>query len=185
MTKHLQSIMAMAKSAQRVYATYNQHQVDRVFRACAMAAFHASQELADAAVQETRMGNAKDKYLKNVFASKVILDYFADLKTVGVIEDSSSTSGIRKTAHPMGIVAAITPTTNPTSTAIYNALLALKTRNAIVVAPHPRAHQCTKHALDIVAQAAYEAGAPEGLVSCLPEAATVASTQELIGHEDV
>jgi acetaldehyde dehydrogenase / alcohol dehydrogenase len=179
----MKSIIATAKASQRIFAKYSQEQTDKIFRVAAMAAFDHAQELATAAAIETKMGNPNDKYHKNVFASKIIYESFANTKTVGVIEDDK-TSGIRKSAYPVGLIAAIVPCTNPTSTAIYKALLALKTRNAIIISPHPRAKNSTNAAIDIIHQAAWEAGAPWGLVSCLPDP-TIDNTKTLIQHHDM
>lgn len=126
------------RKAQKIYSTYSQEQVDEIFRAAAMAANDARIELAKMAVEETGMGIVEDKVIKNHFASEYIYNKYKDDKTCGVIERDEA-FGIEKVAEPKGIIAAIVPTTNPTSTAVFKALLALKTRNGIIFSPHPRA----------------------------------------------
>jgi acetaldehyde dehydrogenase/alcohol dehydrogenase len=171
----LERHLAEVKAAQSEYATFDQTQVDAIFRKAATAANQARISLAKMAVAETGMGIVEDKVIKNHFASEYIFNKHKDTKTCGVIEEDPS-SGIRKVAEPIGILAGIIPTTNPTSTAIFKALLALKTRNAIVFSPHPRAKKCTTEAVRIVMAAAMEAGAPANLVSCIEE-----PTMELSG----
>ncbi len=151
------------RDAQRQFAAYTQEQVDAVFRAAATAATRARIPLAIAAVNETGMGVVEDKVIKNHFAGEYIYNAYKDEKTCGIIEDDP-VYGIRRIAEPVGIVAAVIPTTNPTSTAIFKCLLALKTRNAILLAPHPRAKGCTAQAAAILLEAAVKAGAPAGII---------------------
>ncbi len=181
--KKLHEIIAKAKEAQKIYSTFTQEQVDLIFQKAAAAANHARIPLAKIAVEETGMGVLEDKVIKNHFASEFVYNKFRDTKTCGTIEHDP-TSGIRKLAEPVGIVAGIIPTTNPTSTAIFKALLALKTRNAIVFSPHPRASKCTAAAAKIMSQAAVKAGAPDGLVGCIEEP-TVALSQALMTNPDI
>ena len=125
------------KKAQKVYATYTEEQVDKIFLNAALAANKARIELAKMAVEETGMGVVEDKVIKNHYASEYIYNKYRNVKTCGVIEEDKA-YGLKKVAEPMGIVAAVVPTTNPTSTAIFKTLLALKTRNGIIISPHPR-----------------------------------------------
>ena len=151
------------REAQRVFSTYTQEQVDRIFLAAATAANRARIPLAKMAVEETGMGVAEDKVIKNHFASEYIYNAYKDTKTCGVIEENP-VFGTKKIAEPIGVIAAVIPTTNPTSTAIFKALLCLKTRNGIVISPHPRAKKSTIAAAKLILEAAVEAGAPEGII---------------------
>ena len=159
----LEARLAEIKQAQQVYATYSQEQVDAIFRAAALAANRARIPLARLAVEETGMGVVEDKVIKNHYASEYIYNAYRDTKTCGVVEEDPA-YGIKKIAEPIGVVAAVIPTTNPTSTAIFKCLLALKTRNGIIISPHPRAKKATIEAARIVLEAAVAAGAPEGII---------------------
>ena len=159
----LETKMAAMKEAQRIFATYTQEQVDRIFKAAATAADKARIPLAKMAVQETGMGIVEDKVIKNHYAAEYIYNAYKNTKTCGVIEEDP-VYGIRKIAEPIGLIAAVIPTTNPTSTAIFKTLIALKTRNAIIISPHPRAKASTIEAAKIVLEAAVKAGAPEGII---------------------
>ena len=160
----LEEAIARVRSAQKIFATYTQEQVDRIFLAAAMAANRARIPLAKLAVEETGMGVLEDKVIKNHYAAEYIYNAYKDTKTCGVIERDTS-YGIQKIAEPIGVVAAVIPTTNPTSTAIFKTLLALKTRNGMIISPHPRAKGCTIAAAKIVLEAAVAAGAPEGIIA--------------------
>ena len=151
----LEEAIARTREAQRVFATYTQEQVDKIFLAAASAANKARIPLAKMAVEETGMGVVEDKVIKNNYAAEYIYNAYKDTKTCGVIEEDKA-YGIKKIAEPIGVIAAVIPTTNPTSTAIFKCLLALKTRNAIIISPHPRAKDCTIAAakLDLVQRAA-------------------------------
>ena len=151
------------KEAQKVFADYSQEQVDRIFYEAAMAANRQRIPLAKMAVEETGMGVVEDKVIKNHYASEYIYNKYKDAKTCGVVEVDEA-YGIKKIAEPIGVIAAVIPTTNPTSTAIFKALIALKTRNAIIFSPHPRAKGSTIAAAKIVLDAAVKAGAPEGII---------------------
>lgn len=155
-------LTAMRK-AQALFATFTQEQVDHIFRAAASAAVKQRLPLAKMAVAETGMGVVEDKVIKNDYASEHIYNAYKDTKTCGVIEEDKE-YGVRKIAEPIGLIAAVIPTTNPTSTAIFKTLIALKTRNAIIISPHPRAKGCTIEAARIVLEAAVKAGAPEGII---------------------
>ena len=159
----LENALVRVRAAQKVFATYTQEQVDKIFLAAAIAANKARIPLAKMAVEETGMGVVEDKVIKNNYAAEHIYNAYRHVKTCGVIEEDKA-YGVTKIAEPVGLIAAVIPTTNPTSTAIFKSLLALKTRNAIVISPHPRAKRSTIEAAKIVLDAAVEAGAPEGII---------------------
>ncbi|MCD7957775.1 MAG: bifunctional acetaldehyde-CoA/alcohol dehydrogenase [Lachnospiraceae bacterium] len=159
----LEAKMAAMKEAQQIFATYTQEQVDRIFKAAATAADKARIPLAKMAVAETGMGVVEDKVIKNHYASEYIYNAYKNTKTCGVVEEDQ-TYGIKKIAEPIGLIAAVIPTTNPTSTAIFKTLISLKTRNAIIISPHPRAKKSTIEAAKVVLEAAVKAGAPEGII---------------------
>ena len=159
----LESAIARVREAQRKFATYTQEQVDAIFKAAAIAANKARIPLAKMAVAETGMGIVEDKVIKNNYAAEHIYNAYRHTKTCGVIEEDKA-YGMKKIAEPIGVIAAVIPTTNPTSTAIFKTLLALKTRNAIIISPHPRAKASTAAAAKIVLDAAVAAGAPEGII---------------------
>ena len=159
----LEAKVAAMKEAQKLFATYTQEQVDKIFKAAATAADKARIPLAKMAVEETGMGVVEDKVIKNHYAAEYIYNAYKNTKTCGVIEDDP-VYGIKKIAEPIGLIAAVIPTTNPTSTAIFKTLIALKTRNAIIISPHPRAKGCTIAAAKLVLEAAVKAGAPEGII---------------------
>ncbi len=160
----LEARMAAMRKAQAVFATYSQEQVDRIFKAAATAADKARIPLAKMAVAETGMGLVEDKVIKNHYAAEYIYHAYEHTKTCGVIEEDP-VYGIKKIAEPIGLIAAVIPTTNPTSTAIFKTLICLKTRNAIIISPHPRAKKSTIAAAKVVLDAAVAAGAPEGIIS--------------------
>ncbi len=159
----LEEAIARTRKAQQKFATYTQEQVDKIFLAAASAANKARIPLAKQAVSETGMGVVEDKVIKNNYAAEYIYNAYKDTKTCGVIEEDKA-YGIKKIAEPIGVIAAVIPTTNPTSTAIFKCLLALKTRNAIIISPHPRAKNSTIAAAKLVLEAAVAAGAPEGII---------------------
>ena len=159
----LQTAIENTRKAQREFATFTQEQVDKIFLAAASAANKARIPLAKMAVEETGMGVVEDKVIKNNYASEYIYNAYKETKTCGVVEEDKA-FGIKKIAEPIGVVAAVIPTTNPTSTAIFKCLIALKTRNAIIISPHPRAKNSTIAAAKIVLEAAISAGAPEGII---------------------
>ncbi|PWM01267.1 MAG: bifunctional acetaldehyde-CoA/alcohol dehydrogenase, partial [Clostridiales bacterium] len=159
----LEAAFARVRRAQAVFATYSQEQVDRIFLAAATAANKARIPLAKMAVEETGMGVVEDKVIKNHYAAEYIYNAYKHTKTCGVIEEDKA-YGIMKIAEPVGVIAAVIPTTNPTSTAIFKTLLCLKTRNGIIISPHPRAKNSTIAAARIVLEAAVAAGAPEGII---------------------
>ena len=155
--------LASVREAQKIFATYTQEQVDKIFFEAAMAANQARIPLAKMAVEETGMGVVEDKVIKNHFASEYIYNAYRDTKTCGVLEEDKA-YGTKKIAEPIGVVAAVIPTTNPTSTAIFKTLISLKTRNGIIISPHPRAKGSTIAAAKVVLEAAVKAGAPEGII---------------------
>ena len=179
----LQERMRIMRVAQREFSKFTQEQVDHIFFEAAMAANKARIPLAKMAVEETGMGVMEDKVIKNHYASEYIYHAYRNTKTVGVIEQDDA-FGIKKIAEPIGLVAAVIPTTNPTSTAIFKALLCLKTRNAILISPHPRAKKCTAEAARIVYEAAVKAGAPEGIIGCI-EYPSLELTGELMHEADI
>ena len=179
----LQERMTLMRKAQREFAKFTQEQVDHIFFEAAMAANKARIPLAKMAVEETGMGVMEDKVIKNHYASEYIYHAYRNTKTVGVLEEDPA-FGIKKIAEPIGLVAAVIPTTNPTSTAIFKALLCLKTRNAILISPHPRAKKCTAEAARIVYEAAVKAGAPEGIIGCI-EFPSLELTGELMHEADI
>ncbi len=179
----LEALIKRVKIAQEKYSKFSQEQVDKIFRKAAMVANDNRIKLAKFAAEETRMGIAEDKVIKNHFASEYIYNKYIDTKTCGILEEDFS-NGIKKIAEPIGIIAGVIPTTNPTSTTIFKALLSLKTRNAIIFSPHPRAKKATALAAKIVLDAAIEAGAPEDIIVCIEEP-SVELSQYLMKHKDI
>ena len=160
----LERELKRVKEAQKIYSTYSQKQVDKIFLACAIAANKMRIPLAKLAVEETGMGVVEDKVIKNHYAAEYIYNKYKFTKTCGVIEEDKA-FGVKKIAEPIGVIGAVIPTTNPTSTAIFKTLLCLKTRNGCIISPHPRAKASTIAAAKVVYEAAVEAGAPEGIIS--------------------
>ncbi|MCI6457777.1 MAG: bifunctional acetaldehyde-CoA/alcohol dehydrogenase, partial [Clostridium sp.] len=179
LTKRIQQL----REAQKQFATFSQEQVDEIFRQAALAANHNRIKLAKMAVEETGMGIVEDKVIKNNFAAEYIYNQYKNMKTCGVLEEDK-TSGITKVAEPIGVISAIVPTTNPTSTAIFKCLIALKTRNAIIISPHPRAKNSTIEAAKIVLEAAVKAGAPEGIIGWIDEP-SVELSQNVMRESDI
>ena len=159
----LHEALTRVRAAQKIFSTYSQEQVDKIFLAAATTADKARISLAKLAVEETGMGIVEDKVIKNHYAAEYIYNAYKETKTCGVIEEDK-TFGITKIAEPIGVVAAVIPTTNPTSTAIFKCLISLKTRNAIIISPHPRAKNATIAAAKLILEAAVAAGAPEGII---------------------
>ena len=175
--------MNEVREAQRIFATYTQEQVDKIFFAAAMAANQQRLPLAKMAVEETGMGIVEDKVIKNHYASEYIYNQYKDTKTCGVLE-VDSVAGIQKIAEPIGVVAAVIPTTNPTSTAIFKTLICLKTRNGIVISPHPRAKKSTIAAAKVVLDAAVAAGAPKGIIAWI-DVPSLELTNEVMRSADI
>ena len=179
----LQIRMNEIRTAQKEFATFTQEQVDKIFLAAATAANQKRIPLAKMAVKETGMGVVEDKVIKNHYAAEYIYNAYRDTKTCGVIEEDKE-FGIKKIAEPIGLIAAVIPTTNPTSTAIFKCLLALKTRNAIIISPHPRAKACTIEAAKVVKEAAEAAGAPKGLIGWI-DSPSLELTNEVMRDADI
>jgi acetaldehyde dehydrogenase/alcohol dehydrogenase len=179
----LEEAIKRVKKAQEVFATYSQEQVDAIFLAASTAANQARIPLAKLAVEETGMGIVEDKVIKNHFASEYIYNKYRDTKTCGVLEEDKE-YGYRRVAEPIGLVGAVIPTTNPTSTAIFKTLISLKTRNGIIISPHPRAKKCTAEAARIVLEAAVKAGAPEGIIDWI-DVPSLEMTNLLMKESDI
>lgn len=160
----LESNLKLVREAQKKFATYSQEDTDKIFRAVALAANNLRIPLAKMAVEETGMGVVEDKVIKNHFASEYIYNKYRDTKTCGVIS-YDEVYGVKKIAEPIGVIAAVIPTTNPTSTAIFKILISLKTRNGIIISPHPRAKKCTIETARLLLKVAVENGAPENIIS--------------------
>ena len=182
-TREFEELLSKVRAAQVKYASYSQEQVDKIFRAAALAANRQRIPLAKMAVEETGMGIVEDKIVKNHFAAEYIYNTYKDTKTCGVIEENLP-GGMMKIAEPIGLIGAVIPTTNPTSTAIFKTLLALKTRNGIVISPHPRAKNSTIAAAKIVLEAAVAAGAPEDIIGWIA-APSLPKTNALMKEADI
>ena len=181
--EQLEATIARVRAAQKQFAEFTQEQVDEIFFAAAMAANQQRIPLAKMAVEETGMGVVEDKVIKNHYASEYIYNAYRRTKTCGVIEEDKS-FGIKKIAEPVGVVGAVIPTTNPTSTAIFKALIALKTRNGIIISPHPRAKKSTIAAAKVILEAAVKAGAPEGIIGWI-DVPSLEMTNLLMKESDV
>ena len=179
----LDVVIDRVKTAQEVFATYNQEQVDKIFAAVAIAANSLRIPLAKMAVEETGMGIVEDKVIKNHFAAEMIYNKYREAKTCGVIE-RDETNGLMKIAEPIGVIAGVIPTTNPTSTTIFKTLIALKTRNGIIFSPHPRAKKSTIYTAKVLLEAAVKAGAPDNIIGWVDEP-TIDMTQHLMKHEGI
>ena len=166
--KSLEKMLSRVRTAQEKFASYTQEQVDKIFFAAAAAADKARITLAKMAVEETGMGVFEDKVIKNHYAAEYIYNKYKDAKTCGVIERDEA-FGYTRIAEPIGVLAAVIPTTNPTSTAIFKALICLKTRNGLIISPHPRAKKCTIEAAKVVLEAAVKAGAPDEIIGWIDE----------------
>ena len=179
----LNIVIDRVKTAQEVFSTYSQEQVDRIFSAMALAANNARIPLAKMAVEETGMGILEDKVIKNHFAAEEIYNKYRHSKTCGIIE-KDDTNGYTKLAEPLGVIAGVIPTTNPTSTTIFKALIAIKTRNGIIFSPHPRAKKSTIATAKLMLEAAVQAGAPQHIIAWIDEP-TIETTQHLMSHEGI
>ena len=179
----LEALIKRVKKAQEIFETYSQEQVDKIFKAAALAANKMRIPLAQMAVEETGMGVVEDKVIKNHFASEYIYNKHKNAKTCGVIKEDKP-NGIKIVAQPLGVIAGVIPTTNPTSTAIFKSLITLKTRNGIIFSPHPRAKKCTIEAARIVLEAAVKAGAPEDIIGWI-DTPLLELTNMLMTHDDI
>ncbi len=175
-------LVARAKHAQSVLDTFTQEQVDRIVDAMAEAGDRAAERLATLAVEETGYGKVESKILKNRFVTREHYRYVRSLRTVGILSRDEA-AGVYELAEPVGVIAGIIPVTNPTSTALYKVMIALKSRNAVVLSPHPRAVRCISESARVLYEAALSAGAPEGCIGCMTHA-TIEGTTELMKHED-
>ncbi|MCY8486359.1 acetaldehyde dehydrogenase (acetylating) [Bacillus atrophaeus] len=176
-------LVAKAKHAQELFASFSQEKIDEIVKKVSLSASKEAEKLAKLANEETGFGNWQDKVIKNKFASEVVYEYIKDIKTVGILSDESATKVI-EVAVPVGVVAGLIPSTNPTSTVIYKALIALKAGNAIIFSPHPMALKSIIETVNIITEAAIEAGAPEGIIGCII-IPTIEGTNELMKHRDV
>ncbi|MCQ2740707.1 MAG: aldehyde dehydrogenase family protein, partial [Alphaproteobacteria bacterium] len=181
--KDLDALIKKVKAVQEIFATFDQEKVNNIFKAAATAADKARIPLARMAVEDTGMGVMEDKIIKNHFASEYIYNKYKNEKTCGIIK-SDKTNGIKIVAEPLGVIAGVVPTTNPTSTAIFKSLICLKTRNAIIFSPHPRAKKSTIEAAKVVYEAAVKAGAPENIIGWIDEP-SLELTDMLLTHPDV
>ncbi len=181
--QEMRDLVKTAKEAQLEFKHYNQKQVDEIVKAMAETGYRESERLAKMAHEETGFGKWEDKVIKNQFGTRSVYESIKDLKTVGVINVKNGGKVIQ-IAEPMGVVAALIPSTNPTSTAMYKSIISLKSRNAIVASPHPKAVNCTMEAMKVLADAAERAGAPKGLIQCM-SLPTLEGTHELMKHKDV
>jgi len=177
------NLVQKAKKAQKKLAEYSQAEIDNLVAELAKAAAAEAKPLAELAVEETGMGIVEDKVEKNLLASTGLWDYIKDMKTVGVVREDREKK-ITEVASPMGVIAALVPSTNPTSTTIYKSLISLKAANAIVFSPHPSAQECIQKAVDVLNEKLAELGAPEGLIGCI-DIVSLEGTSELMSHEDV
>lgn len=181
--QEVRDLVAKAKAAQEIYRTYSQEEVDEIVKQIAQACAANAERLAKQAVEETGFGVWQDKILKNLLGSSITYDYIKDMKTVGVLcEDASK--GLMEVAVPVGVVAALIPSTNPTSTVMYKTLISLKAGNGIVISPHPNAKNCILETYKIIQQAAKAAGAPDGIVQCIT-APSMAGTDALLKNRDI
>lgn len=179
----LDALIKRVKKAQEIFETYSQEQVDKIFKAAALAANKMRIPLAQMAVEETGMGVVEDKVIKNHFASEYIYNKHKNAKTCGIIKEDKP-NGIKIVAQPLGVIAGVIPTTNPTSTAIFKSLITLKTRNGIIFSPHPRAKKCTIEAARIVLEAAVKAGAPEDIIGWI-DTPSLELTNMLMTHDGI
>ncbi|GLI51750.1 aldehyde dehydrogenase [Tepidanaerobacter syntrophicus] len=181
--QEVRNLVKKAKEAQRILATFSQEEIDRIVQAMAEEGIKASRWLAKVAVEETEIGKYEDKIIKNLFSTKKVYDSIKNLKTVGIIYEEKE-KRVYHIAEPVGVIAALTPTTNPTSTAFFKSLISIKSRNAVIFSPHPRAVDCTCQAAEIMHKAAVHAGAPEGIIGCI-HYPTLDATNQLMTHPDI
>ncbi|MDH3268973.1 MAG: aldehyde dehydrogenase family protein, partial [Ignavibacteria bacterium] len=177
------NLAAKAKEAQLEYKHFSQQQVDKIVKAMAEAGHQASEKLAKMACDESGFGVYEDKIIKNQFSTKNVYESIKNLKTVGIIAEEAN-GKVLKIAAPMGVVGALIPSTNPTSTAMFKALISLKSRNAMVASPHPKTSKCTAEALRILTEAAENAGAPKGLIQCMSKP-TIEGTDALMHDNNI
>ena len=181
--EYIGGLIKKVSAAQKKFATFTQEQVDEIFRRVALKASSMRIPLAKMAVEETGMGVAEDKVIKNHFASEYIYNKYKDTKTCGIIEEDKE-NGLIKFAEPIGVIAGVIPTTNPTSTVIFKSLIALKTRNGIIFSPHPRAKKCTIETAKMILEEAVKAGAPKDIIAWIDEP-SLPRTQYLMQQADL
>ena len=178
--KEANDFMAVAYESQKLLEAYEQPEIDRIVKAMVDAGYENASKLAYMAVEESNIGIAEDKIIKNVFATKNLYEYIKDMKTAGIVSEDKQ-NGVVEIAAPMGVVVGLIPTTNPTSTVLYKAIIAIKSRNSIVFSPHPRSVRCCIEAARIMEKAAVSAGAPRGVITCLSNC-TKEATDTLMQH---
>lgn len=181
--QEVRNLCTQARKAQQTFKEYSQEEVDKIVAALAEAGFQASERLAQLAVEETGYGNIPDKIKKNHFCTRDLYESIRDLRTVGVIREDHNNK-VLEIAEPMGVVAAIIPTTNPTSTTMFKIIISVKARNGVVISPHPRAVECIKETANVLRDAAISVGAPEGLIGAI-SISTLQATNELMRHPDI
>ena len=181
--QEVRNLVAKAKAAQADYATFSQAQVDEVVCAVAETCAAQAERLAQLAVEETGFGIVRDKTVKNLLGSKMTYEYIRGMRTIGILKEDAEKQ-LWEIAVPVGVVAALIPSTNPTSTVMYKALIALKAGNAIVVSPHPNAKNCIQEMCEIIQKAIATAGAPAGLLQCVT-VPSAEGTNELLRHRDI
>ncbi|CAM4141362.1 acetaldehyde dehydrogenase (acetylating) [Bacillus manliponensis] len=181
--EQVRGLIVKAKQAQKIFANFTQEQIDQVISTMALSAQKEVEKLAKLASEETGFGNYSDKVIKNKFASEVVYEHIKDIKTVGILKEDIEKQ-VMEVAVPLGVISALIPSTNPTSTVIYKALIALKAGNAIIFSPHPMAAKSIIEAVSIMKKAAIQAGAPEGIIGCIT-IPTKEATDELMSHHDV
>lgn len=181
--QQVRDLICKGKAAQKRLAEYNQEKIDAIIEAMAEVGQKNAEKLAKMAVEETGFGKYEDKIIKNLFASKAVYEHIKDLKTIGIIKEDKE-SKVMEIASPVGVIAALIPSTNPTSTTIFKSLCAIKAGNAIIFSPHPSALSCSNEAANIMMEAAIAAGAPEGLIGCIT-IPTMEGSLELMSHKDV
>ncbi len=180
---YLEGLVSRAKAAAALFRNYTQDDVDRILKPMVIAGMEQAQHLAQLAVEETRLGVLEDKAIKNMVATEFVYNYVRDKRTVGIIRENPE-RGLAEVAEPIGVVFSIAPITNPTATILFKCIMAIKTRNAFLFSPHPKAWKCCREAVRIMYEAAVKAGAPEGVFGCL-EAPTLADNAYLLHHKDV
>ncbi len=180
---YLEELASQGRTAAAVFAQYTQEEVDRIVKAIVLAGLEQAQHLARLAIDETRLGVLEDKAIKNMVATEFVYNYIRDKRSVGVIREFPE-RGLVEVAEPIGLIFSVTPITNPTSTVLFKCIMAIKTRNAVIFAPHPRAWRCSQEAVRIMYEAALRHGAPEGVFACL-ESPTLADNAYLMRHQDV
>ncbi|MEK6264994.1 MAG: acetaldehyde dehydrogenase (acetylating) [Clostridium sp.] len=181
--QEVRDLIAKAKLAQKKLGEMSQSEIDKIVKAICDSAYNSAEKLAKMAEEETGFGKWQDKIVKNTFASKGVYEYIADLKTVGILNEDSDKKLV-EVAVPVGVIAGLIPSTNPTSTAIYKAMIAVKAGNSIVFSPHPMAKKCILETVRIISEAAMAAGAPEGTIACM-SIPTMQGTDQLMKHSDI